>query len=83
MRPAAHDLRGELADDGEEFLALDLDALQADEFLDEGIQFLHHDQALNLGGELLDQPGRERPDHAQFEEGGLRENLTRVQVAGA
>ena len=51
--------------------------------LQERVELLDHDHPLDAGREFAHHPGRDRPDHAQLQEGGVREHLARVLVDDA
>lgn len=79
-----HDGRAQLADVGQDVLAVDALSGQrrqsADLLLQERIQFLHHQQHLYARGELRHQTVGEGIGHAELENGRLGEGLPRVLV---
>ena len=69
----------ELAAEGQQFLAaVDLDAHQLDELLQEGVELLDHVELLHARAEVGDQSGRQRVGQPQLEEAGLGKRLPRV-----
>ncbi len=82
-RALAHDGGIEFATEGENALALDGDAHQADALFDERIQLFDDDQPLHPVGKLADRALGQGIGHPQLEERGLGEHLPGVLVGHA
>ena len=79
-----HDILAELADAGEQAPSLDGQAERLAVELQEVVQLLDHDEPVDRGGELAQQPHGQRPDEAQLQNRGLRAaGLLHILVAGA
>ncbi len=86
LRPtetAGNDPLGQLVDHGQDVFAADLHADLPAVVLNDGLQLLHHQDLVHLGGKVLDLLHRHRPGQAQLQHAGfVAKDLADILIAG-